>query len=166
MAALLAITDLEQFDFIKSVRDMQNFTSVEHRLEYVCDVNGKVFYNDSKATNPVSAIKSLEAFEQSIAIVGGKNKGLDLAEFLQIASQKCAHIIAIGELQQPIYDYLKNSLNYETVETAATLAQAVELANAKSESLPVVLAPASSSFDMFNSYEDRGKQFKELVGKL
>lgn len=132
---------------------LQSFKPVPHRLEYVASVNGHKCYNDSKATNPDSAIKALEAFDSCIAIVGGKNKNLDLSEFISVLEKKTKLVIAIGEIQA----------QFPMAVQAQSLEAAVELALAHESNLPVVLAPASSSFDMFSGYQERGDKFKELI---
>ncbi len=144
---------------------LKSFKPVPHRLEYVATVDGHKFYNDSKATNPDSAIKALEAFDQSIAIVGGKNKNLDMSGFIDKLLHRCQAVIAIGELKSSIANALKQK-SFNNVREANSLNEAVDLAlnYAKaSEGIPIVLAPASSSFDMFTGYEDRGNQFASIV---
>jgi UDP-N-acetylmuramoylalanine--D-glutamate ligase len=144
-----------------------SFTAVPHRLEYVAEFAGHKFYNDSKATNPDSAIKALNAFDQSIAIIGGKNKNLDLSEFLDVAIKKCHGVVLIGELKQEIASYLEKNF-YKNYKSALSLEEAISLGLelAKGTNYPIVLSPASSSFDMFISYEDRGEQFKQAVKRL
>ena len=147
------------------IEGLKTFKPVAHRLEYVATIDGHKFYNDSKATNPDSAIKALEAFDQSIAIVGGKNKNLDMSIFIDKLIEKCQAVIAIGELKTNISSVLK-SRGFNNVNEANSLTEAVELALDYAKNIPgipVVLAPASSSFDMFTGYEDRGSQFIKLV---
>ncbi len=147
------------------VEKLKTFKPVAHRLEYVATIDGHKFYNDSKATNPDSAIKALEAFDQSIAIVGGKNKNLDMSSFIDKLIEKCQAVIAIGELKSSISSTLK-AKNFSKVQEANSLKDAVDLALAYAKNIPnipVVLAPASSSFDMFTGYEDRGNQFAKLA---
>ncbi|MCE2928015.1 MAG: UDP-N-acetylmuramoyl-L-alanine--D-glutamate ligase [Candidatus Caenarcaniphilales bacterium] len=143
---------------------LRSFKAPEHRLEFVKEINGHKIYNDSKATNPDSSIKAIDSFESSIVILGGKNKNLDLNEFLNYVSKKCHAVVCIGELQDSIYEHLVN-IGYKNISKAKDLNEALELSIAygKDNTLPIVLSPASSSFDMFKNYEDRGKQFKSLV---
>ncbi len=147
------------------IEKLKTFKPVPHRLEYVATIDGHKFYNDSKATNPDSAIKALEAFDKSIAIVGGKNKNLDMNSFIDKLIEKCQGVVAIGELKSSISDALK-AKDFAMVKEAASLNEAVDLACEYAKNIPnipVVLAPASSSFDMFTGYEDRGNQFIKLV---
>ena len=163
LAAILAAFSLKLHPEI-IIERLKSFKAVPHRLEYVSEIDGHKFYNDSKATNPDSAIRALESFDKSIAIIGGKNKNLDLSSFLDIASTKCEAIIVIGELKQSIIGHLKKN-NFKNIKEANSLEEAINLALGfgKGNSYPIVLTPASSSFDMFKSYEDRGDQFKDLV---
>jgi UDP-N-acetylmuramoylalanine--D-glutamate ligase len=149
------------------IEKLLSFNAVPHRLEYVTEFSGHKFYNDSKATNPDSAIKALNAFDKSIAIIGGKNKNLDLTAFLGVAMEKCHGIVLIGELKQEIANYLEQN-SFENFKLSASLEDAVNhsLELAKGTYYPIILSPASSSFDMFINYEDRGEQFKKLVKSL
>ena len=152
LAAVLAASN-SRLDRETIKTRLQSFEPVPHRLEYIATVNGHKCYNDSKATNPDSAIRALEAFDRSIAIVGGKNKNLDLSEFIKVLEQKAERVIAIGEIKA----------QFSIAKQVETLEQAVELAISHDSNLPIVLAPASSSFDMFSSYQERGDEFKRLV---
>jgi UDP-N-acetylmuramoylalanine--D-glutamate ligase len=141
---------------------LASFKAVPHRLEYITTVNGHKAYNDSKATNPDSAIKALESFDDCIAIIGGKDKNLDLREFIKIVSVRSSYIIIIGELRKKIAMALKNVAHADFSE-AETLEQAVDLAIRHDSGLPIVLVPASSSFDMFKNYQERGDKFRQLI---
>lgn len=144
---------------------IRTFKPVPHRLEYTGIIDGHKFYNDSKATNPDSANKGLEAFAKSIAIVGGKNKNLDLNSFINKLIERCEGVVAIGELKASIIQALKQK-SFNNVVEAMSLEQAVDKALLLAKNhpqIPIVLAPASSSFDMFKNYEERGDQFKEIV---
>lgn len=141
---------------------LKTFKPVPHRLEYIATINGHKAYNDSKATNPDSAIKALESFDKCIAIVGGKDKNLNLKPFITILKLRAAQVIAIGELRDQIIAALdregfRNSIKAESLE------QAVSIAIAHDSNLPIVLVPASSSFDMFKNYQDRGDKFRQLI---
>lgn len=165
LAALLACSDFVDVSSESFIDRLRSFKPVEHRLEFVARINDKDFYNDSKATNPHSAIKSITAFDRCLAIVGGKNKGLDLNEFLDVLAERAEEVFIIGELSDSIADSLamKGYQNYHKMEN---LEKAVEAALASPHKLPVVLSPASSSFDMFKNFEERGRIFKEIVLKL
>lgn len=143
---------------------LKTFKAVPHRLEFITELEGHKVFNDSKATNPDSAIRAIESFDKSILIMGGKNKYLDLSLFLDRVTEKCDAVILIGELKDSIAQYL-DSKNFDNYKKANNLQESLDIAleYGKSNKLPIVLSPASSSFDMFKSYEDRGAQFKKLV---
>lgn len=139
---------------------LMSFQAVPHRLEYISTVNGHKAYNDSKATNPDSAIKALESFKDCIAIIGGKDKNLDLSEFIKIVSARSSRIVIIGELREKIAQALTAHTDFHKAET---LEQAVDLAINHDSDLPILFVPASSSFDMFKNYQDRGDKFRQLI---
>lgn len=151
---------------IESMREtIRKFRGVEHRLEFVAEVNGVQFYNDSKATNVDAAIKALEAFpSRIIVILGGKDKGSDYAPLRSLVEKHCTHAILIGAAAEKIAATLEGAVSLHRV---ASLAKAVELGRALAAAGDVVLlAPACASFDMFQDYEHRGRVFKEAVHKL
>jgi len=143
---------------------LQTFNPVAHRLEFVSEVGGHKVFNDSKATNPDSSAKALLSFPKSIAIVGGKNKYLDLTDFFPLLKQQCHAVIAIGELKTAFVEGLQK-LGFKNIGTASNLEEAFQQAldYGQTNDYPIVLTPASSSFDMFRNYEDRGDQFRQLV---
>lgn len=149
------------------IKALKTFKAVPHRLEFIGELAGHKFYNDSKATNPDSAIKALEAFEQSIVICGGKNKNLDLTDFIKRLAAKAYAVVLIGELREEIAQGLQK-LGFKNFSLSDDMDDAVKqsLNWSKANQLPIVLAPASSSFDMFKNYEDRGEKFKESFSKL
>lgn len=146
---------------------LQTFTGVEHRLEPVAEVNGVTYYNDSKATNPESAIKALEAFDGHIILIaGGWDKNTELTEFMQLAKARVDHMILLGNAQQR-FAAAAALQGIEHIHKVETFAAAVLLAHKLAEPPQVVvLSPACASYDMFNNYEERGKVFKELVRRL
>ncbi|MBS1790897.1 MAG: UDP-N-acetylmuramoyl-L-alanine--D-glutamate ligase [Acidobacteria bacterium] len=144
---------------------VRNFKGVEHRLEFVAEVNGVKFYNDSKATNVDAAIKCLEAFAGGVIVVlGGKDKGGDYAPLAPLIRQRCEHVILIGAAADKIGAALENT---KPLHRAATMPEAVTLGLELGRPGDIVLlAPACASFDMFDNYEHRGKVFKEAVFTL
>jgi UDP-N-acetylmuramoylalanine--D-glutamate ligase len=154
------------FDIEYIIEKITRFKAVAHRLEFVREINHNKIYNDSKATNPDSALKALEALDHAIIIIGGKEKNLDLNEFLHVVSKKSYAVIAIGEIKNKIYDKLRE-LNFDKIRRADSLdeAFAIALMYAQNNNYPILFSPASSSFDMFKNYEDRGNQFREIVLK-
>lgn len=161
LAASLA-ADAIEIPLTQISERIKTFKPVEHRMEYVTTIKGKKFYNDSKATNPESAIKSVESFDKSIVIVGGKEKNLDLNGFAQALASRAHKVIALGEIKYRIKELLE-SMGYANILIVEDLEEAVERALAVDEALPVLLAPGSSSFDMFVSYDKRGEIFKDIV---
>ena len=140
----------------------KDFKGVEHRQEYVADINGVRFINDSKATTVESAVYALENIERPVVLIaGGKDKGLDYSGILGSGRKKIKQVILIGEAKEKI----KKALNGELpVCDAASLQEAVNIAFNKSSSGDCVLfSPMCSSFDMFCDYEERGRVFKEAV---
>jgi UDP-N-acetylmuramoylalanine--D-glutamate ligase len=142
------------------------FRAVEHRIEFVRDLRGVQFYNDSKGTNVDSSIKALESFgERVVLIAGGKGKGQDFAPLAAAARGRVGHVVTIGE-DGPKIAAAMGAAGIAT-SAAPTMAAAIEAARAQAGPGDVVLlSPACASFDMFNNYEHRGEVFKKLVGVL
>ncbi len=150
----------------KSIQDVLNrFKGLEHRLEFVREIKGVRFYNDSKGTNVGSVVKSLQSFsEPVILIAGGKDKNGDLSSLKELIQKRVKHLILIGEAKERMNRELGGLT--DTV-MAKTMEEAVLLAHQKAKGREVVLlSPACSSFDMFKDYKERGKVFKEAVNKL
>ena len=151
---------------VQSIRDtVADFRGVAHRLEWVREIRGVDFYNDSKATNPASAQRALEAFEQRlIVILGGRDKASDFTVLSPQVSRRVKGLVLLGEASRKIESQLAGTA---PVTRAATMEEAVRLAFGQANRGEVVLlAPACSSFDMFRDYEDRGEVFKEAVNRL
>ncbi|MBN8584947.1 MAG: UDP-N-acetylmuramoyl-L-alanine--D-glutamate ligase [Ignavibacteria bacterium] len=150
-------------EYIK--KTLENFKGVEHRLEYVKELDGVKYYNDSKATNVNSVWYALKGFnEPLVLILGGKDKGNDYSQIEKEVKQHVKHIIAIGDSKQKVYDYFKDIL---PVTMAADMEDAVIKARQNAISNDVVLlSPACASFDMFDNYEHRGRVFKDIVNSL
>ncbi len=146
-------------------RTVRSFKGVEHRLEFVAEINGVKFYNDSKATNVDAAIKCLEAFTGGvIVILGGKDKGGDYAPLAPLVRERCEHVVLIGAAADKIAAALEET---KPLHRAMTMPNAVELGLRLGRPGDIVLlAPACASFDMFDNYEHRGKVFKEAVRSL
>lgn len=156
-------------DEIKSA--LKNFQAVEHRIEFVREVNGVRYYNDSKGTNPDAAIKAVEAMERRTVIIGGgydKQSDYDdwIASFGTGDDAKVKHLVLIGETKEKIAECAKKH-GFLNVTLRNTLDEAVREAREKAESGDaVLLSPACASWDMFKNYEVRGNEFKELVKRL
>jgi UDP-N-acetylmuramoylalanine--D-glutamate ligase len=141
------------------------FHGVEHRLEFVAELNGVQYYNDSKATNVDAALKSLEAFPGGVTVIlGGKDKGGDYTPLAPLVTERCAHVILIGAAAETIASALAET---RPLHRAATMRDAVRLGEQLTQPGGVVLlAPACASFDMFDNFEQRGRVFKKEVGIL
>jgi UDP-N-acetylmuramoylalanine--D-glutamate ligase len=143
---------------------IEGFRAVEHRLEYVARINGVEYYNDSKATNVDATAKALAAFPSGIhLILGGKDKGSDYMELEQLLRSRVKAVYTIGSAAEKIEGQLRGTV---TLHSCETLAAAVNAAGTAAHPGDVVLlAPACSSFDQFENYEDRGRVFKQLVNE-
>jgi UDP-N-acetylmuramoylalanine--D-glutamate ligase len=144
---------------------IKTFKGVEHRLEFVAEVSGVRFYNDSKATNVDAAVKAIEAFPGPlIVILGGKDKGSPYTPLRELLRERGRMAILIGAAADKITDDLGDAI---PLTNAGTLDRAVHLAMQNAQpGDTVLLAPACSSFDQFKNYEHRGRAFKELVARL
>ena len=143
------------------------FEPVEHRLEFVTEVNGVKFYNDSKATSVDATLKALEAFRDDpgkvVLILGGRGKQAPYAPLASLVQEKVRKLILIGEDAETIEKELGALAPHER---AGDMRDAVGRAfRAAQPGDTVLLAPACASFDMFDSFEHRGKVFKEEVSK-
>jgi UDP-N-acetylmuramoylalanine--D-glutamate ligase len=138
------------------------FRAVEHRLEYVATINGVEFYNDSKATNVDATAKAVAAFPGGVhLILGGKDKNSDYTELAELLRSRVRAVYTIGAAAAKIESQLRGVV---AIHSCETLERAVTTAAAAAHAGDVVLlAPACSSFDQFESYEHRGRIFKELV---
>ncbi|MBR4988574.1 MAG: UDP-N-acetylmuramoyl-L-alanine--D-glutamate ligase [Bacteroidaceae bacterium] len=145
---------------------LSTFAGVEHRLEKVAKVNGVEYINDSKATNVNSCWYALQSMKtKTILILGGKDKGNDYSEIADLVKEKCCGLIFLGADNSKLHQFFDGfglpiadtSSMQECVQTAYNMAQKGET---------VLLSPCCASFDLFKSYEDRGRQFKEYVCKL
>lgn len=152
---------------VSMVQTLVGFTGVEHRIEMVAIVEGIAYYNDSKATNPESSIKALESFDEPIILIaGGRDKNTDLTVFMRLIKEKVAHLILLGEAKER-FDLAARKNGVHDIHEVDSLAEAVQLAHQLAqESQIVLLSPACASYDMFTSYEERGKIFKKLVSEL
>jgi UDP-N-acetylmuramoylalanine--D-glutamate ligase len=146
---------------------LKTFTAVRHRIEEVGVVDGVLYVNDSKATNPESAIKALESFSEPIVLLaGGRSKGSDFSEWARFIKTRVKELVLLGEAREEIkkavmetgFQNIHEVNDFNTaVETARRLAAAGDV---------VLLSPACASWDMFASYEQRGDLFCELVAAM
>jgi UDP-N-acetylmuramoylalanine--D-glutamate ligase len=160
-------------DWIKSC--LSEFKPLPHRLELAAEINGVKWYNDSKATTPQSAIASLEAFQQPVIIIaGGYDKNLPFDEFGGKIAQKAKAAILIGQTAQKIANAIKVHKSTAAqvhkvthIEIIDSLSQAVQLAESIAASGDIVLlSPACASYDMFDNFQHRGREFVKLVQEI
>src|SRR5271167_3896017 len=146
-------------------KGVRSFAGVEHRLEFVSEIGGVRYYNDSKATNVDATLKALDAFPGRILIIlGGKDKGSDCTALQKPLREKAILALLIGAAAEKIEKQIAGSV---AIERAGTIERAVELASHAARPGDVVLlAPACASFDQFENYEHRGRVFKDLVHQL
>jgi UDP-N-acetylmuramoylalanine--D-glutamate ligase len=144
---------------------IQEFKAVEHRLEYVATIKGVEYFNDSKATNVDATIKALESFPKNIhLILGGKDKGSDYTVLSDLLRERVKRVYTIGAAAEKIESQIKGAAE---IVHAETLDNAIRRAAAVAQSGDIVLlAPACASFDQFQSYNHRGRVFKEVVHSL
>ena len=142
------------------------FKGVEHRLEHVCRVRGVDYINDSKATNVNSCWYALQSMTSpTVLILGGKDKGNDYSEIRELAREKCKAFIYMGLHNEKLHESF-DSLGLPIADVQS-MKDAVEAAYRMAEpGDTVLLSPCCASFDLFTSYEDRGRQFKKCVREL
>ncbi len=160
LAAVNAGIDLGQ---IREV--LQNFQGVEHRLEYVKEIDGVKYYNDSKATTVESLWYALQSFSTPIVLIaGGKDKGSEFTKLNELIAEKVKSVVLIGTASEKMNKVWQG---IKPIEIADSLESAVKSAQKTADKEDIVLlSPACASFDMFSDFEDRGRQFKEIVSKL
>lgn len=145
-------------------KTLAGFTGVAHRLEFVAEVDGVRYINDSKGTNPDASIKAVEAFPGPLVLIaGGKNKGNDFTEFARRAAEKTRAMVVLGQCREEMARAAADA-GIAKVLRAESFRDAVLLA--RSAARPgdmVLLSPACASWDMFNSFEERGDLFKQIV---
>ncbi|MGI8468396.1 MAG: UDP-N-acetylmuramoyl-L-alanine--D-glutamate ligase [Pyrinomonadaceae bacterium] len=147
---------------------VRNFKAVEHRLEFVAEIDGVKFYNDSKATSVDATLKALEALSEDagkiILMLGGRGKNAPYAPLKKLIKENVRALVLIGEDADNIELQLKNSTE---IIRAGLMADAIEKSFENAEKGDsVLLAPACASFDMFGSFEERGREFKSRVHSL
>lgn len=165
MAACLAATTMEiHKDKIREA--MQNFQSLEHRMEPVATVRGVEFINDSKATNVNSTWYALESMTKpTILILGGVDKGNDYSLIADLVKEKVKAIICLGTDNRKIHEAFGNMIS-PIVNTGSALEAVHAAFHFATKGDVVLLSPACASFDLFKNYEDRGNQFKQAVKEL
>jgi len=169
-AALAATREL--VDEKTAVEAIKEFNSVEHRLEFVREINGVKWYNDSASSSPSRTIAGLNAYDEEIVLIaGGYDKNLDYDILGKYIVKKVKALVLIGNTAKKILDATTKEMEKQGVELpicfCQTLEDAVKAAKQVAKENQVVLfSPASASFDMFKNFADRGNQFKKLVNEL
>lgn len=164
MAAILAAREHgAKHEAIQRVID--SFSNLQHRIEYVRKVGGVLFFNDSKATNVHSVMRALDAFDENvILIMGGKDTNLNYEPLRNMVKRKVKTLILVGEAKERINRDLGD---FSETFLIGTFEEAILIAYQKSRIADtVLLSPGAASFDMFDSFEERGDYFKELVRKF
>ena len=144
---------------------LSNFEGVEHRLEYVATIDGVRYINDSKATNVNSTFYALESMKTpTVLILGGKDKGNDYTEILPLVKEKVKAIVAMGLHNEKIVDFFSPHVPVTSTDNLADSVDACRRIATQGDT--VLLSPCCASFDLFTSYEDRGRRFKAAVQSL
>ena len=165
MMAAIAGTTILGCDPVLIQEEIDNFEPLEHRNEYVGLLSGASVYNDSKSTSPAATLRALESLPHPIILIaGGKDKGVSFGPLKDLVKEKVRLMVLIGESRFRMKDELGEDVQSRFADT---LREALEITkeNINPED-NVLFSPACSSFDMFNSYEDRGAKFKEIVENL
>ena len=169
-AALCATKEL--VDEESQIKAVTSFTGVEHRLEFVREIEGAKWYNDSIGSSPTRTISGLKSFDEDIVLIaGGYDKHLDYTPIAKPIIEKVTNLVLLGQTASKIKEAVQNELKEENktldIYEVESLEEAVLKAKEVSKKGDVVLfSPASASFDMFKNFDERGKKFKELVNKI
>ncbi len=167
-SALAATSSIVDVDV--QIQAIKEFNGVEHRLEFVRELNGVKWYNDSIGTSPASTIAGLKSFNEDIVLLaGGSDKGLDYEEIGKVIASKVKVLILTGPTSSKIEEATKKALNGKQIEIyyCTNMQEAVNLANETAKRGDVVLlSPASASFDLYQNFAQRGNIFKEFVTAL
>jgi UDP-N-acetylmuramoylalanine--D-glutamate ligase len=147
---------------------VETFRGVPHRLELVAEVEGVSYYNDSIATTPERALAGIRSFEEPVVLLlGGRDKQLPLEELAAEARRRCRAVVLFGESAGKLEVAMRTAGGPAPVRRVEGLAEAVEAAHALAEAGDVVLlSPACTSYDAYESFERRGEHFRSLVGRM
>ena len=164
-AAAIAYVSNIDIDVIREV--LKTFAGVEHRQEFVRNLNGIMFVNDSKATNPDSSIKAIESYNRPIILIaGGMDKQSSFDEFLDVAKENVYALVLLGETAQKIKECAQNK-GFDNITVVKDMKEAVNASYQIAKGGDVVLlSPACASWDMYKSFEVRGIDFKDNVHNL
>ena len=165
--AAIAMADSFGVPMESILTSVRNFKAVAHRIEYVAEKNGVVYYNDSKGTNVDAAIKGIQAMTRKTCLIGGGyDKGAEYDEWIEAFDGKVNKLVLLGATAQNIAACAKKH-GFNDCVFADSLEEAVQICTENAEpGDAVLLSPACASWGMFDNYEQRGDMFKELVKKL
>ena len=167
LAATKTLVNLED-----AAETIKKFNSVEHRLEFVREINHVKWYNDSASSSPTRTISGINAFDEELVLIaGGYDKNLDYTPLAKPIVDKVKTLLLIGQTSGKIFEAVKQEMEKQNKDVKIymcdTLKETVDIANRIAKPGQVVLfSPGSASFDMFKNAYDRGNQFKNLVNKL
>ena len=167
-AALSATYDLIDMD--RAIKAIKEFNGVEHRLEFVREINHVKWYNDSVSSSPTRTIAGLNSYQEKIVLIaGGYDKNLDYSPIAKPILEHVSKLILFGSTSDKIYNAVINEKSNEDIAIYRETSLENVVSRAKEVATPneiVLFSPASASFDMFKNFADRGRQFKDLVNKL
>ena len=167
IAATSTLVDLDT-----AVEAVKEFDTVEHRLEFIREIDGVKWYNDSVSSSPTRTIAGLNSFDENIVLIaGGYDKNLDYTPIAKPIIEKVKCLVLIGQTSGKIFEAVKEELELQgkqlPIYMCNTLQETIDIAKKHGKQGDVVLfSPASASFDMFKNFADRGNKFKELVNKI
>ena len=168
--ALVVVDGLVDTDV--AVEAIKGFKPVEHRIEFVREIGGVKWYNDSASSSPTRTLSGLNAFKENIVLIaGGYDKNLDYTPIAKPVVDKVSDLILIGQTAGKIFDKVKEESERQgkniAISMCDTLQEAIDVAKKSAKRGDVVLfSPASASFDMFKDFADRGRKFKKMVNDL
>lgn len=168
--ALAATNTLVMID--DAVKTIKKFKGVEHRLEFVREINHVKWYNDSASSSPTRAISGINAFDEEIILIaGGYDKNLDYTPLAKPIVDKVKTLLLIGQTSGKIFEAVKEEMERQNknvkIYMCDSLKETIDIANRTAKSGQIILfSPGSASFDMFKNAYDRGNQFKNLVNSL
>ena len=155
-----------------AVQAIKEFKPVEHRIEFIREIDGVKWYNDSASSSPTRTLSGINAFKENIILIaGGYDKNLDYEPLAKPVVDKVSSLILIGQTAEKIFDAVKGEAEKENkkidIYMCDSLEQTIEIAKKSAKKGDIVLfSPASASFDMFKNFADRGEKFKKLVNNI
>ncbi|RAP28529.1 hypothetical protein DID78_04845 [Candidatus Marinamargulisbacteria bacterium SCGC AG-343-D04] len=161
VVAALKVAECLGYSIPSCLQHMKNFKALKHRLEFISEIEGRRFYNDSKATNPEATLQALQSFSKKpLLILCGEDKGLDMTECLEAVIKGTQGVIVFGDIAPRIQEECSAMSASFTIAKVQTLSQAIDRSFKLSKPGDIILfSPSSSSQDHFRSFEDRGNQF-------